>query len=284
MSFYDRWGDDSGSDSDHGYESEERPEFWYDDPDVSDGQIFCSGADPAADSEYWDYRIISACEEHDTTRVKRYISEGRELDPELRHHERPIEIAFRNVHVDEDMEIVDLLIKKGHVSPSGLLEFAIQHNRLDLVERILPYYDDEDYWINHNGCVLDLACKYGNIDIVNTILAHPNFKYCEIEGIEKDDTETERSTLIQCVYDGQVEMIDSLVVNGANYHRTLNNGSNALHIAAEKGFIEIIKKFYGYGLDINAKNNKGETPLMIARRKGHNDIVNFLIENGATEF
>ena len=78
--------------------------------------------------------------------------------------------------------------------------------------------------------------------------------------------------------------MDSLIVNGANYHIILNDGRTALHIAVEHGFIEIVKKLYGYGLDINAKNNNGITPLMIARERGHNDIINFLIDNGATEF
>ena len=288
MSGFNEWNDDSESDSDS--------DLSYDSDIKSDYEIMCgsvSDTDSETD-EYTSYGIISACKDYDIKRIKRYIYNRKELDPELKYHQRPIEYAFEN----EDMEIVDLLIKKGHVSPKGLLEFAIQNNRLDLVENILPYYNYEFYWFNQSyvspsfykqkyrmntGCVLNLACKYGNIDIVDTILAHPNFKYCGIEGIRKNDMETEWSTFIDCVYHGRVDMIDRLVVNGANYHRILNDGRNALHIATEKGFIEIVKKLYGYGLDINVKDNNEITPLMIAREKGYDDIIKFLIDKGATE-
>lgn len=50
--------------------------------------------------------------------------------------------------------------------------------------------------------------------------------------------------------------------------------------AIVKGDVVAVKKFIGYGIDINEKSND-MTPLMIAARYNQVEIINLLLENGA---
>ena len=58
-------------------------------------------------------------------------------------------------------------------------------------------------------------------------------------------------------------------------------GATALHIAARKGNIEIIKILVNNGADLNIKDNEGWTPLMRAASNNNSEIVSELIAKGA---
>lgn len=58
-------------------------------------------------------------------------------------------------------------------------------------------------------------------------------------------------------------------------------GVTALHEAAQKGNIEILKYLLQNEANINSKNRNGLTPLHVAAYFGENVIVNTLIEQGA---
>lgn len=51
---------------------------------------------------------------------------------------------------------------------------------------------------------------------------------------------------------------------------------NAIHQAAEKGYLEIVKLLCSRGANRSAKNHEGRTALEVARERGHTDIVLFL--------
>lgn len=55
-------------------------------------------------------------------------------------------------------------------------------------------------------------------------------------------------------------------------------GNTALHLAAEKGYTEIVKKLLAEGADPDAKNAQGETPLLLATKGGHKEIVDLLLK------
>jgi hypothetical protein len=58
-------------------------------------------------------------------------------------------------------------------------------------------------------------------------------------------------------------------------------GWTPLHLAAYNGHVEIIRLLLLNGAEVNAKNNRGRTPLYCAALNGHIDILHLLVENGA---
>lgn len=55
------------------------------------------------------------------------------------------------------------------------------------------------------------------------------------------------------------------------------DGRTALHIAAEKGYTDIVKKLLSEGANPDAKTTDGKTPLLLATEGGHKKIVELLL-------
>ena len=63
----------------------------------------------------------------------------------------------------------------------------------------------------------------------------------------------------------------------ASVNATDKLGYTALHRAAYKGNLEVVKLLTSYSqCDVKAKKHSGKTAADIARDKGHSDIVDYL--------
>ena len=60
-----------------------------------------------------------------------------------------------------------------------------------------------------------------------------------------------------------------------------NGGYYALHEAALKGHLEIVKLLTDHGAQVNVRAENGDTPLHDASENGHLSVVKFLLERGA---
>ena len=56
------------------------------------------------------------------------------------------------------------------------------------------------------------------------------------------------------------------------------DGNSHLHIAAERGDIEVLSALIENGADIEAKNNFKQTPVFFAALNNHIEAVEFLVE------
>ncbi|XP_074088285.1 fibronectin type 3 and ankyrin repeat domains protein 1 isoform X2 [Macrotis lagotis] len=59
-------------------------------------------------------------------------------------------------------------------------------------------------------------------------------------------------------------------------------GFTALMVAAQKGFLRIVKILISNGTDVNLKNGSGKDSLMLACYAGHLDVVKYLRAHGAS--
>ena len=80
---------------------------------------------------------------------------------------------------------------------------------------------------------------------------------------------------------GTVEMVNALIVKGANLNIVENNGYYPISYAAQKGDAEMLQLLASKGANINVKAFEGVTPLMIAIALRHTAAAKTLIELGA---
>ena len=60
---------------------------------------------------------------------------------------------------------------------------------------------------------------------------------------------------------------------------TLRNGRTPIHMASEKGHLNIVKFLVQNGHDPSAQCEKGMTPIYLASKYGNLDVVKYLISN-----
>ena len=81
---------------------------------------------------------------------------------------------------------------------------------------------------------------------------------------------------------GDSNMVDYLIVNGAEVNVPDQRGWTPIHFAVYEGHTEVAKCLIEKGATVDAITNGGATPLYVASQNGHNEVAKFLIENGAT--
>ena len=91
---------------------------------------------------------------------------------------------------------------------------------------------------------------------------------------------------------GNIELINLLVVAGADMKCRKSNNETCLHVAVNPysssagsqkhaDVVPIIKSFLESGVDVNERSSRGETALYLASKAGHEHIVRLLLEAGA---
>ncbi len=94
--------------------------------------------------------------------------------------------------------------------------------------------------------------------------------------LETDDIDT----LLETIEKGFTEKAATLIQGNANIVQKKNNqGCTALHIAAKKGYVDLVKLILSNGANINAKDSEGYTPLLLA--ENHLEVVELLLANNA---
>ena len=88
--------------------------------------------------------------------------------------------------------------------------------------------------------------------------------------VEEETPATEiadrRETMLAAIAKGNQAALQRLLVMNENVNFTLN-GTTPLHLAAEKGYPEIVRILISYGADYRKKNAAGKTPMEIAQEK-----------------
>jgi len=88
--------------------------------------------------------------------------------------------------------------------------------------------------------------------------------------------------LILASANGNLEVVNYLLNQGANVLAKTDQGVSSFSLAAEKGHLEIVKALYRKNSSIlEQKDKKGRTALIWAAMKGHLDVVKFLVSKNA---
>lgn len=106
-----------------------------------------------------------------------------------------------------------------------------------------------------------------------------------VEGADLNSRDRQGDTaLMNAALKGHIEIVELLIANGADVNSKDNSGNTALIDSAKyprDSACEIIELLVDNDADINAKNTMGLTALILAARGGHAENVECLIVEGA---
>ncbi|MCO5575501.1 hypothetical protein L7F22_029302 [Adiantum nelumboides] len=149
----------------------------------------------------------------------------------------------------------------------------------------------------HNGCTpLHEAASGGVEEAVNVLIQegaqvsvknHAR-KTCrdvahEIGQMKVFDAMHVQQMLEKAVRTNNLKMVKECLQDGAYANVCDQYGWTALHRAAFKGHVEIVRLLLKRKFDMNMKDEEGYTPLQFAREAGHDEVVETLLRHGATD-
>ncbi|XP_038052571.1 myotrophin-like [Patiria miniata] len=81
---------------------------------------------------------------------------------------------------------------------------------------------------------------------------------------------------------GDMEQLTKLIEeDGEDVNQVLSQGRRPLHIAADYGQTEVIRKLTENGADVNAVDKNNISVLLAAIFEGHTQCVDYLLQKGA---
>ena len=176
---------------------------------------------------------------------------------------------------DDRYSIVGILIKsgadinaianKGRITKGGgtPLDMAIESKQVKIAELLRKHGGKRGAEVS-----IHIAAELGNAEAVKQHLA---------AGADVNTKFKEMTPLQYASYQGQKEVAELLIINGANINAKKENGLTALHLAAMKEITEIAKLLIENSADVNVKDKRGYTPLHLAAYFGKKEIAELLI-------
>eukprot|EP00638_Chattonella_subsalsa_P006939 CAMPEP_0117756088 /NCGR_PEP_ID=MMETSP0947-20121206/13846_1 /TAXON_ID=44440 /ORGANISM="Chattonella subsalsa, Strain CCMP2191" /LENGTH=181 /DNA_ID=CAMNT_0005575561 /DNA_START=801 /DNA_END=1346 /DNA_ORIENTATION=- len=118
------------------------------------------------------------------------------------------------------------------------------------------------------------ACSQGSLEMVKILIS----SNADMTIIDKHL----RTPLHVACEKGKLDAVKFLCRSGASVQARVEYGGSILHIACWQGSLDVVKYIHTKtSLDLNAVDDDNETACHWAAYKGFNDIVQYLVKNGA---
>ena len=122
---------------------------------------------------------------------------------------------------------------------------------------------------------LNIATSAGNIALVKLLLDNR----ANLDAINKNNNN--KTAFIIASQKGHHEVVEELLLRGANVNAADASGSTALIYASKNGYLNIVGKLMETTANVNIRDNNHFTPLMYASQKGYLRIVQMLLHREA---
>ena len=160
----------------------------------------------------------------------------------------------------------------------NVLHSAVLSGELELLQYLIENGSDVFSKTKDGRSCLHLAAEQGDLNICRMLLQSYNFVIHETD----DDGLT---VLHSAVLSGELELLQYLIENGSDVFSKTKDGRNCLHIAAEKGHLNICRALLqSYNFDIDARDDDMFTVLLRATCNDDLGLLEYLIENGSDIF
>ncbi|HEB41882.1 MAG TPA: hypothetical protein ENI08_02595, partial [Candidatus Dependentiae bacterium] len=185
-------------------------------------------------------------------------------------------------HIVADKKIAQFLVNRGISLDVGdkrgrrPLMDAVLCNDTEAASISLSFNPEINACDNNGLTALSLAVEQGHCEMVSLLLKQ--------SGIIVDALDKEKETpLMKASAHGHSVVVSLLLNHGADRKKQDGQGNNALHKAAERGHLSIVRRLVdSQHIDLVAKeNNEGNLPIHRAAQYGQEQVLNFLVEYGS---
>ncbi|KIE06233.1 hypothetical protein NF27_AZ00030 [Candidatus Jidaibacter acanthamoeba] len=221
-----------------------------------------------------------------TSSVKYYtiVKEIFSFAKEEKQRELLFHTCFNVAWKENDIGLLEYLIKEGlnfniiGYPELSLLERAIREGKTETAECLLNYYPP--FKSIMGGEILCKTVAEGYYELTKQLLE----KGAEVDFINQ----YKKTPLTIAIENGNIAMVELLLKYKANIHILMQElfigirlNKTLLHLATEKGFIDIMLLLVEAGESVNVTDEAGRTPLHYAAEQGKIEAIKILVDNGA---
>ncbi|XP_053308212.1 protein phosphatase 1 regulatory subunit 12C isoform X2 [Spea bombifrons] len=179
--------------------------------------------------------------------------------------------ALHQACIDENLEVVEFLVNHGaNVNQADNEGWTPLH-----VAASCGYMEIAEYLLKHNANIAavnsdgDVPLDIAEDDCMETLLrAEISKRGIDIEAAKREEEEVMLQDARQMLNAGKIEDI-----------RHPKTGASALHVAAAKGYIEVMRLLLQANFDPNVRDKDGWTPLHAAAHWGVEEACRLLVEH-----
>ncbi len=159
-------------------------------------------------------------------------------------------LPFINLLENKKVNIQELIVMLFHM---------VQNGNIKGVKIFLEKGADDDILAATGGYVLQIASKYGQLNVVKYII-----------GVGVDVHVDDDEPLIVASKNGYLDIVKYLISKRADIHA---QNEESLRGASKKGYLDIVKYLVENGADVHARNDDA---LRLATRYGHLEVIKYL--------
>ncbi|XP_061768016.1 protein phosphatase 1 regulatory subunit 12A isoform X2 [Nerophis ophidion] len=211
--------------------------------------------------------FLAACSSGDTEEVLRMLDRGADIN----YANVDGLTALHQACIDDNVDMVTFLVAHG----AGInqpdnegwipLHAAASCGYLDIAEYLISQGANVGVVNSEGETPLDIAEEEAMEELLQNEI---NRQGVDIEAARKEEERIMLRDARQWLNSGQIQDI-----------RHAKSGGTALHVAAAKGYVEVLKLLIQAGYDVNIKDYDGWTPLHAAAHWGKEEACKILVDN-----
>ncbi|XP_047431106.1 protein phosphatase 1 regulatory subunit 12A isoform X11 [Mugil cephalus] len=211
--------------------------------------------------------FLAACSSGDTEEVLRMLDRGADIN----YANVDGLTALHQACIDDNVDMVTFLVEHGasinQPDNEGWipLHAAASCGYLDIAEYLISQGANVGVVNSEGETPLDIAEEEAMEELLQNEI---NRQGVDIEAARKEEERVMLRDARQWLNSGQIQDV-----------RHAKSGGTALHVAAAKGYVEVLKLLIQAGYNVNIKDYDGWTPLHAAAHWGKEEACRILVEN-----
>nr|XP_043876566.1 protein phosphatase 1 regulatory subunit 12A isoform X2 [Solea senegalensis] len=211
--------------------------------------------------------FLAACSSGDTEEVLRMLERGADIN----YANVDGLTALHQACIDDNVDMVTFLVEHGasinQPDNEGWipLHAAASCGYLDIAEYLISQGANVGVVNSEGETPLDIAEEEPMEELLQNEI---NRQGVDIEAARKEEERIMLRDARQWLNSGQIQDV-----------RHAKSGGTALHVAAAKGYVEVLKLLIQAGYDVNIKDYDGWTPLHAAAHWGKEEACRILVEH-----